>query len=91
MASRVHKTSANKYKVIFVKSLLFGAIMSFQQNNTNTNETETSEHKKRKVDNKPHYINFTFNCHSWSFRVTDMNLAIGEDRFCDGSNCLRLS
>jgi hypothetical protein len=52
MASRVHKLSANQYTVIFVKSLLFGAIMSFQENNTNTNETETSKKisEKRTTD-----------------------------------------
>jgi membrane protein insertase Oxa1/YidC/SpoIIIJ len=83
--------SANQYTVIFVKPLLFGSIMSFQHNNTNTNETETSKQKKRKADNRPHYIYFTFNCRNWSSGVTGMKLVIGEDRFCDGNNCLRLS
>jgi hypothetical protein len=89
VASRVYKPSESQYTVIFVKSLLFGANMTFQHNYTNTNETETSKQKKRKANNRPHYIYFTFNCHSWSPGVTGMKLVIGEDRYCDGSNGLR--
>ena len=78
MASRVYKLSAKQYIVIFVKSLLFGAIVSFHTHtNTNTNERETSEQKKRKADNRPHYIYFTFNYHHWSSGVTGMKLVIG--------------
>jgi hypothetical protein len=89
MASRIYKMSANKYTVIFVRSLIFGATMSFQHNNTNSNETETSRQKTKSVK-RPQYINFTFNCHIRSSGITGMKMVIGEDRFCDGSNCLRL-
>lgn len=91
MVSRVYELSANQCTVISVKSLLFVAIMSFHHNNTYTNETETSKQKEQKANNRPHYIYFTFNRHNWSSGVTGMKLVIGEDRFCDGSNCLRLS
>ena len=45
MASRVYKMTANRYTVIFVKSLLIGAIMSFQHNDRNINEAEKSKQK----------------------------------------------
>jgi len=91
VASRVYKLSANQYTVIFVKSLLFGGIMSLQHNNKNTKETKTSKQKKHKSYNRPHYTYFTFNCHNWSARVTGMKLVIGEGRFCNDSNCLGIS
>ena len=91
VASRVYKLSASQCTVSFVKSLLFGGIMSLQHNNTNTNETKTSKQKKRKAYNRPHYIYFTLNCHNWSAGVTGMKLVIGDGTFCHDSNCLGIS
>jgi hypothetical protein len=47
VASRVYKMSANQHTVIFVKSLFFGGIISFQHKYQRNRKIETKVAKKR--------------------------------------------